>query len=340
MIRNYLYNIVTDRQKGFIAGLLKILLFILSLIYGLTLRLLIFFYSARPCRLDCKVISIGNITLGGTGKTSFVEFIAKFLRDKGHNIAILSRGYKKGDEPDMLKKNLGNIPVIVDRDRICAARRALADYAVDAVILDDGFQQWKIKKDLEIVAVDVTNPFGNQHLLPRGILREPLSSLKRADVFVLTKTNLNPDFQEIKDFLSSLNPKAPIIETVHYPKGFYKLLERQALLSPDVLRGKTVTLFCAIGDPDSFENLITSLGINIGLSFRFPDHHDYSQQDLENIVKQTQSKNIELIITTHKDAVRMPYLVTAVPIFVLRIELVVTKNEQRLFSRLSGLFSA
>jgi tetraacyldisaccharide 4'-kinase len=186
-------------------------------------------------------------------------------------------------------------------------------------------------------------------MLPRGILRQPLSSLKRASVFVLTKTNLNLDYQDIKDFLNEINPRALLIESIHKPLGFYRLDEGNDLLSPDTLKEKTVTVFSGIGDPDSFENLIISLGINIGLSFRFSDHHHYSPKDLENIVIESQKK-IDTIITTEKDAVRLSHLsiVPCLPeqvrscqlsVLILRIELKITKDEQGFYSRLLGLYS-
>jgi len=358
-MQNYLYNLATDKYRGLIPNLVKLFLFILSLIYGLTVRILIFISYIKPCQLNCKVISIGNITLGGTGKTSLVEFIARYLKRQGRKVAILSRGYKRkvtryesgvrsyekmGDEAHMLQMNLKDIPVIVDVDRIRAAKRAIRNSDIDTVILDDGFQQWKIKKDLEIVTIDATDPFGNQHLIPRGILREPLSSLKRAGMLVLTKTNLNPDIQDIKDFLSQINPKAPIFESIHLPLGFYRLGKSQELLKPQDLKGKTVTLISGIGDPDSFENLIASIGINVGLAFRFPDHYNYSQKDLEKIFEAAQEKNIDMLITTEKDAARLGSLqlimLSSLQFLVLRIELKLIQNEEGFYRRLLGLYNS
>jgi len=356
---HYIYNLATDRHKGLVAGVAKSFLYCLSLIYGLGVRVLIFIYRLKPYRLNCKVISVGNITLGGTGKTSLVALIARYLKQKGHKVAILSRGYKRkftnhesritnhetmGDEPYMLKMNLGDVPVVVDTDRIRAAKLAIRDYGADTVILDDGFQQWRIKKDLEIVTIDATCPFGNLGLIPRGILREPLSSLKRADVFLLTKTNLNPDNQDIKDFLSSINPQSLIVESAHSPLGFYRLREREEFLRLEALKGETVTLISGIADPDSFENLIASLGINIGSAFRFPDHYFYSQKDLENIIRESQKKNISTVITTEKDAVRLaPYLLPTIYYLLnflyLRIELKIIKDEQGFYNRLLRLYS-
>lgn len=361
---HYLYNLATDRNKGKLSGIVKSFLYLVSLVYGLTVRMLISIYRARPYRLSCKVISVGNITLGGTGKTSLAELIARYLKDKGHKVAVLSRGYKRkitshelrftnyenmGDEPYMLKMNLKDVPVVVDADRIRAAKLAMRDYGADTVILDDGLQQWKIKKDLEIVTIDSTNTFGNGSLIPRGILRQPLSCLKQADIFVLTKTNLNPDTQDIKDFLNSCNPQSIIVESVHSPVGFYKIDKPNELLNIDIFQGKTVTLFSGIGDPDSFENLIKSLGIAVGLSFRFRDHHNYTIEDLNNIIRRSQEKNIDDIITTEKDAVRfyrLPYLRHGagtpsypLPVLFLRIELKIIKDEQGFYNRLLRLYS-
>jgi len=354
---NDIYKLATDSYQGPFAGMLKSCLYFLSLIYKLVVEALIFIYRLKPYRLNCKVISVGNITLGGTGKTSLVALIAKYLKQKGHKVAVLSRGYKRkvtsyklqvtsyktmGDEPYMLKMNLGDVPVVVDTDRIQAAKLAIRDYGVDTVILDDGLQQWRIKKDLEIVTIDATCPFGNRKLIPRGILREPLSSLKRADVFILTKTNLNPDNQDIKDLLSSINPQSLIVESTHSPLGFYRLREKDEFLRLEALKGEAVTLISGIADPDSFENLIASLGINIGLAFRFPDHHNYSKEELDRVIKNSKDKNIGTIITTEKDAARIRSLqLTAysLQLLYLRIELKMTKDEQGFYNRLLRLYS-
>ena len=345
--------------------MLKVFLFVLSLIYGLAVRALIFVQSLRRISINCKVISVGNITLGGTGKTILVEFIARYLKQQGHKPAILSRGYKRkfassclpagraqvrkfasyetmGDEPYMLQMTLKDVPVIVDKNRLRAARRAIRDYGVDTVILDDGLQQWRLKKDLEIVTIDAVNTFGNRYLLPRGSLRQPLSSLSSADMFVLTKTNLNTDIDPIRDALSKFNPLSVIVESSHEPVGFYNIRRPTELFNTSFLKGKTIVLFSGIGDPGSFESLIASLGIKIGLSFRFSDHHNYSNEDLDRIIKNAQEKNIDTAITTQKDAVRISSLLNInhrLSLFVLRIELKITKNEKGFYNRLLGLYS-
>ncbi len=347
-----IYDLATDRRKGFLAGVIKSFLYFLSLIYGLVARVLIFIYCLKPHRLNCKVISVGNITLGGTGKTSLVALIAQYLKQQGHKVAILSRGYKRavsrpntetmGDEPYMLKMNLKDVLVLVDTDRIRAAKSAIRDYGVDTVILDDGFQQWRIKKDLEIVTIDAISPFGNGNLIPRGILREPLSSLRRADVFILTKTNLSPSGHQINEVLDRINPKALRIDSIHSPLGLCSLDRPGELSGINILAGKTVTLFSAIGDPDSFEGIIRSSGIKIGLSFKFRDHHNYTQEDLDNIIQKSKERGIDTLVTTEKDAARLYELrVTSFELRVLylRIELKIIKDEQGFHNRLLSLYS-
>lgn len=347
-MREYLYNLATDKNQGFLPSFLKILLLLSSFLYGAVIRGLILFYKLRPVKLPCKVISIGNITLGGTGKTSLVELISRYLKSKGRNVAVLSRGYKRlaeemGDEPSMLSKNLGDIPVIVGHDRVRAGQRAVKEYAADTVILDDGMQQWRIKKDLEIVTLSSLQGFGNRHMLPRGILRQPLSSLKSADIFVLTKTDLAASLNSIKDYLNKVKPLSPVIESVHEALGFYDIDEPDKLFGPDHLKGKAAAIFSGIGEPDSFKKLIANLGVDIGLELRFGDHHNFTEEDLEAIASQARALDLNTVVTTEKDAARLTgeklRSFKGFKVLVLRVALKITKNEESLFSRLLGLYT-
>ena len=294
----------------------------------------------------------------GTGKTPFVEYLARYLKGEGRKVAVLSRGYKRkvtksqshkvtsyelmGDEPYMLQQNLKDVPVVVNADRKRGIGAAINEYGADTVIMDDGFQQWGIKKDLDIVMIDAINPFGNRHILPRGILRQPLSSLKNADIFILTRIDINPDISDIRNTLSKINPSAIIIESAHQPVGFYALGRKQDLSGVDLFKGKTVILVSGIANPDSFKNMIVNLGIKIGASFDFPDHYSYTREDWDNITRQALEKKVDSIIITEKDAARLislPLTDHSLPIFVLRIEIGITKNEERLHNRLRQLYT-
>lgn len=353
-IEVYFLDIALGKTKGCFACFLKALLFVLSLVYGVFLKLLVFWYSLKPYRAACKVISVGNITLGGTGKTTIVEYIADYLKTRGIKVAVLSRGYKRkitsyelpvasyetmGDEPYMLSQNLVDIPVISGPDRIRSIKEAVSKYAVQAVIIDDGFQQWKIKKDLDIVAIDAVNPFGGKKMIPCGLLREPLSSLSRADVFVITKSNLIAEpTDEIKGVLNRVNPGALIVTSAHQPVGFYDLYDKERFIEAQAFHGQSVACISAIGDPSSFETLVKGLNINIRLSFTFSDHYNYSDADLMTISSACKDKGIGIVVVTQKDAVKIERLNIkdiALRIVVLRLKLKITDKQEDFLARLS-----
>jgi tetraacyldisaccharide 4'-kinase len=348
--REHLYNLVTGKIKGPQGICLRGCLLVLSLVYGLAVVILAGFYRIRRIRLGAKVISVGNITLGGTGKTTLVEYLSAKLSLAGHKVAVLSRGYKRdarrpgaqglGDEPAMLQKKLPLVRVIVDQNRIKAAQKAVRDYACDTLILDDGLQQWKIVKDLEIVTLDAGNPFGNYRMLPAGFLREPLAALKRTDIFVLTQVFPGQDLSGLTAKLKRLNPQALIVESRHEPKGLGRLDQANELLDPGLLKGKPVAIFSGIGNPEGFQNCVSGLGINIAKSFRFADHHDYTQKDILEIIKIAEQNKLAAIITTGKDAVKVKELgIKNSLILVLEIELNITKNETEFNRRLLKLYS-
>ena len=350
LTREYLYNLVTGKIKGPQGVCLRGCLFVLSLVYGLAVVILASLYRIRPLRLGAKVISVGNITLGGTGKTTLVEYLSAKLSLAGNKIAVLSRGYKRdsdrigaqglGDEPAMLQKKLPLVRVVVDKNRIKAAQVAIRDYACDTLILDDGLQQWKIFKDLEIVTIDAGNPFGNYRMLPAGFLREPLSALKRADIFVLTQVRFAQELDGLTAKLKRINSRALIVESRHEPKGFIRLDQTDELLDPEFLKDKSVAIFSGIGNPEGFQNCVCGLGIKVAKSFRFPDHHDYTRADILRIVREAKENNLEAIITTQKDAVKIRELeVKAQEILVLEIKLSITKNEAEFNRRLLKLYS-
>jgi len=336
----HLYNLVTGRTKGPLAVFLRAFLFVLSFFYGLVVTLLAGFYRIKPYRFKAKVISVGNVTLGGTGKTTLVEYLAGLLKIQKRKIVILSRGYKNADEPAMLQKKLPYLRVIVDSDRIRSGSKAIRDDAADTLILDDGFQQWRIFKDLEIVAVDAKDPFGNGRLLPAGFLREPLFSLKRADIFLLTQVDGGQDISILYNKLKRINPKALIFESIHEPESFNDLLFPEKIFNLDAFKGRSALLFSGIGNPQGFEDSIRSLGLKISDSLRYADHHDYAQKDIDRILETALRLNTDIIVTTQKDAVKAGrFDLKNASIAVLNIKLKIIKNEEEFNSRLFKLFS-
>lgn len=350
----YIYNVAKDEKRGIIAAFLKLILSLLSFIYvfGLILARIGFYLGIlRSVRLNCKVISIGNITLGGTGKTPFVRMLAKYLTQKGKKVVILIRGYKRknfnpepltlnpdvmGDEGYLLAQDSA-VPVLVGRDRIKTAYMAIEKYHPDIIILDDGFQHWRLKRDLDVVLINALNPFGNKRVIPRGILREPLTGLSRADVFVLTKADLGEGVLALGQRLNALKPQALVIEAVHKPVCFYDLEGKKSELSS--IKDKEVCIFSAIADPASFEKIILNLGAKIKFKFEFGDHHNYIQEDLDKIIKTCKNLNIPCFITTEKDAVKLLSLNLdkSVHLLILNIELGIIRNEEEFYLRLHRL---
>jgi tetraacyldisaccharide 4'-kinase len=362
----YLHSLITDERRGFLAGVFRALLFILSLAYGLIVRVLSFIYRIKPYRLKCRVVSVGNITLGGTGKTPFVEMLAQYLTGEGYKVAILTRGYGRknssvvvlcggrllevgqgaayevaGDEPLFLSQSLPRVPILVGRDRIKSAKEALKRFAPDVLILDDGFQHWRLARDLDIVLLDATCPFGNGHLLPRGVLREPLSSLKRTSLILITKADLIEDdavLTNLKEKIKLLNQKAEVFISAYEPKG---LVDKDGNLHPaSSICGIRVCAVSSIARPGSFEKKIADLGARIAVRFRFPDHYRYRPEDISEIINACQRENLEMIITTDKDLVRLRDFELPCKVLVLRIRMRLVDEADRFFNRLrSFLFS-
>lgn len=351
-LRRYLLDLATDQGTGFFASLAKIPLFLLSLVYGMFVRVLSRAQSLRPFHPGIKVISVGNITLGGTGKTMLVEYIAHVLSGTGHPAAVLTRGYKKprrgrscaengyealGDEGAMLKRGFPGMPVLVDPDRVRSARLAAAQGCA-AVILDDGFQQWRIRKDLDIVCVDARG-FGNGCCIPRGLLREPLSALRRAQVFVITNRGLVRDTVSLRGFLAGINPRALIVESGHQAQGLFAPGARA--MTPAEKIG-AAALVCGIGNPDSFFNSCREAGID-GPRIVFPDHHAFTASDFERIAVVCRGAGARAVVITRKDEARLSpgeFEARGLAVYVLRVTLRIKDNEQEFIRRLRGLFPA
>jgi tetraacyldisaccharide 4'-kinase len=272
----------------------------------------------RVHRLPRPVISIGNITTGGTGKTPIVQWIARHLLTAGHRPACLLRGYKVGssttsDEATLLEDSL-QIPVRANPDRVAAGNQLIVEHPeIDVILLDDGFQHRRLHRDLNIVLIDATNPFGYGHVLPRGMLREPLMGLARASVFIVTRANLvdSARVDEITSTLRHHNPAAPVFYARQHLDPFVHAGDS---LTVEPLRGKRVFSFCGIGNPASFlHDLLAAGAIDAGHRW-FPDHHDYSQRDIEDLASLFRESGAELIVATEKDWVKIEALSLKAPI--------------------------
>ena len=358
-LRDYILDVIEDRRTGRAAGTIRAVLSGFSKVYSVLVQGRIRMYKIgvfRKKTLGCSVISVGNITVGGTGKTPVVEMMARALKDGGRKVVILSRGYKSreskvkrffrrkfgyvprvvsdgkkvlldsleaGDEPHMLANNLPDIPVLVDRDRVKSGAYAIRKFGADTLLLDDGFQFIKLRRKYDLVLIDCTNPFGNGRLLPRGLLREPVKNLARANYIFLTKTS-GKDVEAIKQEVKRLNPKAEIIETVHEPL-YFENLETGRHQPLDFIRGKKVHVLSAIARPESFEEALSQLGAELAGISRFIDHHRFTYEEVEQITRQARDDQVDAIITTEKDAVRLPQVEPApVPTYFLRVNIRIT----------------
>ncbi|MBA4148117.1 MAG: tetraacyldisaccharide 4'-kinase [Verrucomicrobia bacterium] len=357
----YVLDVILGERRGKGATALRITLFGLSKIFAGVIKLRRFLYDVRIFRdstLGVQVIAIGNLTVGGTGKTPVVEKFARELKDQGRNVAILSRGYRSkppplsrrllnqlllrsestpprivsdgknllldsetaGDEPYMLASNLKDVVVLVDPDRVKSGRFAIEKFGCDTLLLDDGFQYWKLRgRRHDVVLVDCQQPFGNEHLLPRGTLREPPGHLARATTIFLTKSDGKTE--ELRRRIHTLNPKAGIIECIHQPLYFEDVFtgERCGL---EFLQGRKVASLSGIAQPESFERSLIKMGAGLVYSKRFADHHRFSQQEMLNAINRSKKRMAEMIITTQKDAVRFPKLDRRdLPIYFMRVEI-------------------
>jgi len=367
-LEQFAIDVILDRRKGVRASMLRGFLGSMSHLYTGVVNLRLWLYRNRLLRernLGCLVVSIGNLTVGGTGKTPVVEKFARSLQDGGRRVAILSRGYKSvkqpflkrlsgkiqgkneidpprvvsdgksllldsktaGDEPYMLAANLKDVPVVVDKDRVKSGKHAIAELNCDTLILDDGLQYLRLKHRLDIVLVDRWHPFGTERLLPRGTLREPPKNLKRASYIFITKCNSEPN-DELIERIRLYNRTAEIIECEHRPR-YLQHIETRETCPLDDLKGAKVGTVSAIAVPESFEDGVRKLGADIEATCRFTDHHRFTEQEIISFINCCVESGVDMIITTEKDAVRFPRLARMdVPIYFLRVEIGILSNEE------------
>lgn len=313
-------------------------LFLLSLIYGGVVKIRETFYQKgvlRSTRLPCPVISIGNLTLGGTGKTPMTIYVAKLVKRLGYKVTVISRGYKgkgektggivsngqtilmeadtAGDESFMMATKLKNIPVVIGKNRFEAGMRAVKHFNPDVLVLDDAFQHLKLERDIDLVLLDNSRPFGNTYLLPRGTLREPVSALGRGDAFVLTRSDSGSDdiTRTALTVLKGFSQKKPVFKSFHVPY-IVKVLKGENVSSQgppqssftcnlEFLKGRRLFAFSGIADNNNFRDMVKDLQCDLTGFSGFPDHHRYSAKDLNTLLQLSRETKADLIITTEKD---------------------------------------
>ena len=364
-VMQYLYTLVYNGEEGLFRSMVLIVLRFCSIIYGamVELNLALFQKGIIPQKkLDATVISLGNITVGGTGKTPTAERMARLIRDDGYRVAILNRGYRAkwkgsvgvvsdgskiymsaseaGDEAYLLAKNLPGVAVIIGSDRSKTGSYAIKKFGVDVLILDDGYQHWKLYRDLDIVLIDAAaNSFGNNYILPRGTLRETLPHLDRADVCLLTKVDQAEEgnCERVYDTIRKYNQKAPIIQSIHDSVCFLEVADwyksiPDSEVSLQAISGQRIIAFSAIGNPKSFEQSIATCGAEIVDAIRFQDHHEYTMAEMQDILESALQKNVRALITTEKDAVKIPaefiHSKRGLPVYILKMELKILPSHE------------
>lgn len=353
-------DVILERRYGRRAKVLRVIFWILSFLTALTVRLRCALFQIgifRQRAMGCLVISVGNLTVGGTGKTPVVEMLAHHLQASGRKVAILSRGYKRrpesffrrilstvtcntefvlplivsdgrtllldsktaGDEPFMLANNLRGVIVLVDHNRTRSGLFAIEHFGADVLLLDDGFQYLRMRHAIEIVLVDQGAPFGNEFLLPRGTLREPVQHLSRATHILITKCSNGEDNSALVARIRKLNRTADIVECTHHPQHLTNLWTGE-IRSLTFLKNLPIAALCGIATPEHFINALVSLGARLVLSLTYADHHHYSSSEIHTFMQRCVRCNLQAILTTEKDAVRMPNLTsTEVPIYFIRV---------------------
>lgn len=344
----YTIDVIYGRRAGAAAAVYGAFLHALSWLFNGVAQARLWLYRHRILHdqpLGCLVVVVGNLTVGGTGKTPVVEKFARALHDRGRKVAILSRGYKSkapplwkkwwwalthaeeppprivsdgqrvllnseeaGDEPYMLARNLPGVIVLVDKNRVKAGTYAIKKFGCDTLVLDDGFQYLPLKGRLNLLLIDKTNPFGNGQLLPRGILREPIKHLRRASYVFLTKSNGRRD-PELERLILDHNPGVDIIECAHQPQylqRFGTAADAPSGREPlTFLKGRRVFAFSGIATPESFEKFLRDLGALLVGRERFLDHYRYADEDLAELIAQAKRDGADCLVTTEKDAVRI-----------------------------------
>ncbi len=328
MSKAYLERVVLGEDRGLVSWLIRALLWPASVMYciGLWLFLLPYRIGLRKrYRLPVPVLSVGNLTFGGTGKTPAVQTLCRMLTGQGRKVVVLSRGHGgsargaviasdgeqiladsavAGDEPIQLARSLQGIPVVVGRDRRESGRLACERFGPDVIVLDDGLQYWQLHRDLDIVVLDARRPFGSGFVMPMGDLREPISGLQRAGVVLLNNTDSPGLYSALADPISKLAPDAQLFRANREPMCF-RCAETGECHDEDWIDERRTLAFCGIGQPSSFFDMLGKLGAMLEVGITFPDHYRLTKSDITRIIDEAGRSGAEVIVTTDKDLARL-----------------------------------
>jgi tetraacyldisaccharide 4'-kinase len=329
LITGYLEGIISKEYRGVFPAIFRFGLLLISWIYLLIMKLRRWLYNKHILhskRLSCKVISVGNVVAGGSGKTPTVIAIAKAFKEHTNlNLAVLSRGYlsgirgpavvsdgenihlnpeESGDEPYILSDNLTGIPVLIGRDRYKTGRISVRKWDSDIIILDDGFQHLRLARDVDIIVMDSTKPFGLDHTLPRGYLRETLSTLGYADLILLTRVDQCDDIGYVRNKISQVAPLMRVFESIYQP-CYLRDLNTDQFVELNEIKGKSVLAVCGIANPESFKKTLQSLNTGDIHLLPFPDHHNYPPSSIEAIRRKVVEYGVDMVICTEKDAPKL-----------------------------------
>jgi tetraacyldisaccharide 4'-kinase len=298
-------------------------------------------------RVEVPVISVGNLTLGGTGKTPMVEWLARWYEQRGVRVALVSRGYRaadglQNDEAKELAEKLPGVPHVQNPKRVPGAREAIERHGAQLIVLDDGFQHRRLARDLDIVLVDALEPFGFERVFPRGMLREPLEGFVRAHVIALSRSDAveAPARRAIHDRIRQYNPEALWLELVHQPRA---LRSGAGEIKPlEALAGRRLLAFCGIGNPAGFQHALDSCGYDVREFRAFPDHHAYTASDVEAMARTAARAKADAIICTHKDLVKVAALPGAgralgQPLWALEVGMRIAAGQTEFEARLAML---
>ncbi|OEU80640.1 MAG: tetraacyldisaccharide 4'-kinase [Desulfobacterales bacterium C00003060] len=339
VIRNSVQRVMTQGDVGYppFSSPFEWVLYACSRVYQLVVRSRIYLYKKRVLKqknLPCKVVSVGNITVGGTGKTPMVHYVANLLASHGIDVAVVSRGYggscqrlggivsdgkttlmgvrASGDEPQLLASKLNGVPLCVGKDRYQTGLLAIGRFGSSVLVLDDAFQHLALKRDLDLLLLDSTRPFGNGYCIPRGTLREPVEEIRRAGALVLTRWTADRNLDRLHPMIEVHARGRPVFRSMHVPDGLF-VAGRKGSLNLTHLKGRRLFAFSGIAQNHSFFETVCRLEGHIAGSVEFPDHHRYAHDDLKLVWKRARGMNVDNVITTEKDYVNIPADIPSTP---------------------------